>query len=77
MAQMRGLWLQANQDISRHKCNSKRSADNRCYLTPQEQTSRSLSRCIIFTAPKRCLNAAKVRHSTELPNINQWTRTTL
>ena len=28
-------------------------------------------------ASERCLNAAKVRHSTELPNINQWTRATL
>ena len=77
MALMCSLWLQANQDISRHQCNSKRIANNRCYLTQQEQTSRSLPRCIIFMASKRCLNAAKVRHSTELPNINQWTRTTL
>ena len=77
MALMCGLWLLANHDISRHQCNSKHSANNRCYLTQQEQTSRSLPRCIIFTASKRCLNAAKVRHSTELPNINQWTRTTL
>ena len=74
MALMCGLWLLANHDISRH---SKRSANNRCYLTQQEQTSRSLPRCIIFTASERCLNAAKVRHSTELPNINQWARTTL
>ena len=77
MAFMCGLWLLANQDISRHQCNSKRSANNRCYLTQQEQTSRSSPRCIIFMTSKRCLNAAKVRHSTELRNINQWTRTTL
>ena len=77
VALMCGLWLLSSQDISRHQCNSKRRANNRCYLTQQEQTSRSSPRCIICMASKRCLNAAKVRHSTELPNINKWTRTTL
>ena len=75
IALMCGLWLLANQDISRHQCNSERSAKDRCYLTQQEQTSWSLQRCIIFMASKRCLNAAKVRHNIELPNINQWIRT--
>ena len=37
MALMCGLWFLANQDILRHQCNSKRSANNRCYLTQQEQ----------------------------------------
>ena len=77
MALMCSLWLLANQDISQHQCNSKRSAKNRCYSIQQEQTSRSSPRCTIFMASKRCLNAAKVHHSTELPNINQWTRMNL
>ena len=71
MALMCGLWFLSNQDIPRHQCNSKRSANNRCYLTQQEQTSRSSPRCIICMASKRCLNAAKVRHSTELSKYKQ------
>ena len=35
IALMCGLWLLANQDISRYQCNSKRSDNNRCYLTQQ------------------------------------------
>ena len=33
MASMCGLWLLANQDISRYQRNSKRNANNRCCLT--------------------------------------------
>ena len=40
MALMCGVLLLANQGMSRRQCNSKCSANNRCYLTVQEQTNR-------------------------------------
>ena len=50
MTLMCGLLLLANQVISRHQCNSKRSANNRCHL-PNDSRPAAPSRVVSYSRP--------------------------
>ena len=58
MALMCGILLLANQGMSRRQYNSKCSANNRCYLTVQEQTSRVPAYISYSWPPCDAMNAA-------------------